>query len=478
MIPFVCEQQPWHQTMSAGPLLGIALAAVVIILVAVIYFRLHAFLTLAVVSIVTAVATGIPSGQLLPTLLSGFSSTLGSVALLVGIGAMLGKLVEVSGGAKVLADGMVNTFGDDRAPLALGVASLFMGFPIFFDAGFIVMLPVILAVAARLNGSVILYALPSAAAFSVMHVFVPPHPGPVGAGAIVQANMGLVLIIGLIVAIPTFYLSGVVWSKIAAKRHHITMPQLFSPVKDETLPQKLPPMGLVIFTLVLPALLIFVNTGLNTLVQTGAIASVETDATTHARVASSGVINALMQLGQTPIALLIATLVAMIILGRYINTDKTGIEKIMDSALGPVCSVILVTGAGGMFGGVLRASGIGTALADAMKGLGIPVILGAYLVAVALRLAQGSATVALITSVSLMAPAVQATDLSSVGVACIVLAASAGSVFASHVNDSGFWLIGRLLDMDVKTTLATWTVQQTLQSVFGFAFVALIYVVL
>lgn len=151
MIPFVREQQQWQQTMSAGPLLGIALAAVMIILVAVIYFRLHAFLTLTVVSILTAVATGIPSGQLLPTLLSGFSSTLGSVALLVGIGAMLGKLVEVSGGAKVLADGMVNTFGQDRAPLALGVASLFMGFPIFFDAGFIVMLPVILAVAARLT---------------------------------------------------------------------------------------------------------------------------------------------------------------------------------------------------------------------------------------------------------------------------------------------------------------------------------------
>lgn len=311
-----------------------------------------------------------------------------------------------------------------------------------------------------------------------MHVFVPPHPGPVGAGAIVQANMGLVLIIGLIVAIPTFYLSGVVWGKIAAKRYHVTMPQLFSPVKDEALPQKLPSMGLVIFTLILPALLIFVNTGLNTLVQTGVIESVETDATTHARVASSGVINTLMQLGQTPIALLIATVVAMVILGRYINADKTGIEKIMDSALGPVCSVILVTGAGGMFGGVLRASGIGTALADAMRDLGIPVILGAYLVAVALRLAQGSATVALITSVSLMAPAVAAADLSSVGVACIVLAASAGSVFASHVNDSGFWLVGRLLEMDVKTTLATWTVQQTLESVLGFAFVALIYVVL
>ncbi len=149
----------------------------------------------------------------------------------------------------------------------------------------------------------------------------------------------------------------------------------------------------------------------------------------------------------------------------------------MDSSLGPVCSVILVTGAGGMFGGVLRASGIGDALADVMRDLGVRLLLATYLVAVALRIAQGSATVALITSISLMAPAVAAASLSQLGVVCIVLAASAGSVMASHVNDSGFWLVGRLLGMDVKTTLRTWTVQQTIESLMGFALVSVVYVV-
>lgn len=472
---FLQASEPWEQTMGAGPLLAIAVAAIALILFAVIYLRLHAFVTLIVVSILTAVATGIPANQLLSTMTSGFSSTLGSVALLVGLGAMLGKLVEVSGGAKVLADAMINLFGEKRAPLALGIASLVMGFPIFFDAGFIVMLPVILAVGVRLGGNILLYAIPSAAAFSVMHAFVPPHPGPVGAGAIVQANMGLVLILGLVIAIPTFYVSGVIWGRLAAKYNNVKVPSIFAPVADDTLPKKLPPVALVLTALLLPALLIFLNTGLNALVQSDVIDSVVIDEVANTREATSGAIQALIQIGQTPIALLISTLVAMIILGRYINSDKNGTERIMDSALGPVCSVILVTGAGGMFGGVLRASGIGDALADIMDNLGIPLLLATYLIAVALRLAQGSATVALITAISLMAPAVTEASLSDLSVACIVLAASAGSVFASHVNDSGFWLVGRLLGMDVKTTLRTWTVQQAIESVMGFVLVAVIF---
>lgn len=465
----------WQQTMSAGPLLGIAAAAIAVILIAVIVFRLHAFLTLIVVSVVTAIAAGIPASNVLPTLMNGFSSTLGSVALLVGLGAMLGKLVEASGGAKVLADAMINTFGEKRAPLALGIASLLMGFPIFFDAGLIVMLPVIFAVAHRLRGNIVLYAIPSAAAFSVMHVFLPPHPGPVGAGTILGANIGLIMIIGLIVAIPSFYISGVLWGNFIGKRTDVKLPKLFGSISDEDLPDKLPSVGLVISMLVLPAILVFFNTGLNTLVQAGMIAGHEVDEVKHTMAPDSQVVQLLLQVGQTPIALLISTLIAMVLLGSYIARDKTALEKVMDSALGPVCSVILITGAGGMFGGVLRTSGIGDALSSTMSDLGIPLLLATYLVSVALRLAQGSATVALLTSTALMAPAVEAAGMSSLGVVCIVLAASAGSVFASHVNDSGFWLVGRLMGMDVKTTLKVWTMQQTIESIVGFAIVAVIY---
>lgn len=465
----------WEQTLGATPLLLIAAGAVAIILVAIIVFRLHAFLTLILVSVITAFATGIPSGKIVETLTTGFGTTLGSVALLVGVGAMLGKLVEASGGAKVLADAMIRAFGEKRAPLALGVTSLFMGFPIFFDAGLVVMLPIIFAVARRLKGNVVLFVIPAAAAFSVMHVFLPPHPGPVGAGAILNANIGLIMIVGLLVALPSFYISGVLWARVISRRTHVELPSLFGKVDDSALGDKLPSVGEVVLMLILPALLVFMNTGLNTLVQTGTIAGHKPDPESATKVPDSQVVEILMQLGQTPIALLISALVATLVMGRYITRDGAQLEKIVDSALGPVCSVILITGAGGMFGNVLRTSGIGDALASTMESLGVPLLLAVYIVAVVLRLAQGSATVALLTATSLVAPAVAAAHLSPLGVACIVLAASAGSVFGSHVNDSGFWLVGRLTGMDVKTTLMVWTAQQTIESVVAFAFVAAIY---
>ncbi|MFN3867398.1 MAG: GntP family permease, partial [Demequina sp.] len=191
----------WTQTMAAGPLLGIAAGAIALILILVIKFKLHAFLTLIVVSLLTALVAGIPVGGIFDTLITGFGGTLGGVALLIGLGAMLGKLVEHSGGARVLAEKLVDMFGEKRAPFALGVASLIMGFPIFFDAGLIVMLPVIFAVARRLGGKDVLsYGLPAAAAFSVMHVFLPPHPGPVAATELYEANLGIVLIVGLLLA--------------------------------------------------------------------------------------------------------------------------------------------------------------------------------------------------------------------------------------------------------------------------------------
>lgn len=186
-------------------------------------------------------------------------------------------------------------------------------------------------------------------------------------------------------------------------------------------------------------------------------------------------VQALQLLGTSQIALLVTVLVALVVLGRARGIDGSALEKIVDKSLGPICSVVLITGAGGMFGGVLRASGIGGALSDSLGSLGIPVIFAAYLIAVILRVAQGSATVALVTAAGLVAPAVAAAGFSPLELACVVLATAAGSVFAGHVNDSGFWLVGRLMGMDVKTTLRTWTVQQALESVVAFAFVLALF---
>jgi len=452
------------QTLGAGPLLGIAAGAIALILILVIKFKVHAFLTLVLVSLVTAFATGLPPGALVNTLVSSFGSTLGSVALLIGLGAMLGKMVEHSGGARVLADRLVEVFGEKRAPFALGLASLIMGFPIFFDAGLIVMLPIIFAVARRMGGTnVLLYGIPAAAAFSVMHVFVPPHPGPVAATELYGANLGLVLLVGLVIAFPLWYVAGYLWGKFVAARYILPVPALFGSIDDDQ-PKNPPKVSTVAAMLLLPLLLIFMNTGLDFLNAAGVVNS---DEQTWVQVLSV--------FGSSPVALLISVLVATAVLGHRRGENGSALEKVLDSALGPVCSVILITGAGGMFGGVLRASGIGDALSDSLAGIGIPVVLAAYLIAVILRVAQGSATVALVTTAGLMAPAVATGGFSALEVVAITLASAAGSVFAGHVNDSGFWLVGRLMGMDVVTTLKTWTVQQSIESLLGFGLVMIVY---
>ena len=450
--------EEWTQTLGAPALLGIAVAAVAVLLFLIIKLRMHAFVALVLVSLLTAFAAQIPPGEIVGVLTEGFGGTLAAVALLVGLGAMLGRLVETSGGAQALSDTLVSRFGDARAPLALGVASLIFGFPIFFDAGLVVMLPIVFAVARRIGAPVLVFGLPVAGAFSVMHVFVPPHPGPVAAAELLGANIGFVLIAGLIVAVPTWYVTSYLFGTWAGHRFPLPVPDFLSGGPQDDDPPRTPPStGTIIGLLLLPLLLIFINTGLDMARGAGLV---------DADVSWYGILSTI---GSTPVALLISVIVAAIVLGNRRGVGKSALEKTLDSALGPVASVILITGAGGMFGGVLRASGIGDALADTLEDIGLPVILAAFLIALLLRIAQGSATVALITAAGLVQPAVEAGGFSEFQLAAIVIATAAGSVAASHVNDSGFWLVGRLMDMDVKTTLKTWTVLETLIAFMGFA---------
>ncbi len=430
---------------------------ILLLLVLIIKFKVHAFVALLIVSLLTALVTGIPIDKILPTLLGGFGSTLASVALLVGLGAMIGRLLEITGGAKVLADTLINKFGEKRAPLALGIASLLFGFPIFFDAGLVVMLPIIFSVAKQFGGSVIRYAFPAAGAFAVMHAFLPPHPGPVAAGDLLGANIGLLVLVGLICAIPTWYISAYLFGTYLGKKIHLDLPKAFLNANaiSETATQNPPSFGKVLLILLLPLCLIMLDTGLNTLsvakVIDGSQLWVET----------------LRFFGKTPIALLITLIVAIILLKGQRSYEQ--IEKICDNALGPICAIVLVTGAGGMFGGVLRASGIGDVLAEMLSDTGMPIIVAAFIISLALRIAQGSATVALTTTSALIAPTVAAaTGLSSFDLCFIVIAIASGATAFSHVNDSGFWLVSRFLEMDTKTTLKTWTVMETLIGFVGF----------
>ena len=471
--------------LSAGPLLLIAAAAVAVLLFLIMKLKLHAFLALVLVSLLTALATRIPLEDVVTTLTGGFGTTLASVALLVGLGAMLGRLLEHSGGAQVLADSLIGRFGEKRAPLARGVAALLFGFPIFFDAGLVVFLPIVFTVARRLGGSLLTYGLPVAGAFAVMHAFVPPHPGPVAAAELIGADIGLVLVFGLVVGLPTWYLGGYLFGLWAGRRYDVAVPHILDDAAARTADDEpdpsvqgtspgiastggratetatrpaLPRFGTVVGILLLPLVLIFLNTGLSTLASAGAVAE------------DSLLVRAGQLIGATPVALLITVLVAMVVLGVRRGESGAQVESIVNSALGPVCAIILITGAGGMFGGVLRASGIGQALADVLGDIGLPVIVAAFVISVLLRVAQGSATVALTTAAGLMAPVVEATEgLSQVDLALIVIAIAGGATVLSHVNDSGFWLVSRFFRMDEKTTLKTWTVMETLLGTVGFA---------
>jgi GntP family gluconate:H+ symporter len=479
--------EPVHST---GVLLLIAAVAVVLLLFLIMKVKLHAFISLVLVSVVTAVAAGIPLVDVPTALLTGFSTTVGSVALLVGFGVMLGRLLEVTGGAQVLADTLVNRFGEKRAPFALGVAALVFGFPIFFDAGLVVFLPIILTVARRFGGSLLYYALPAAGGFAAMHALVPPHPGPVAAATVLGGDVGIVLLVNLPIALVSWYVGSYLVSRFLAARFDVQLPDLLfgevnggrpdadgatdhetdpgarpsadgaSLTTERTRTTTAPAFGTVLSLLLLPLVLISFNTVLTTLVSAGSLSE------------GQGWVELLQLVGNTPVALLITLLAAIAVLGRR-EGSMADTTTILDQALGPICSIILITGAGGMFGGVLRTSGIGGALTSSLSDLGLPLLLQAFLIATALRVAQGSATVALTTASGLIAS--QAADLGGMQIALLVTAIAAGATVLSHVNDSGFWLVSRFFNMDEKTTLKTWTVMETTLGTAAFAIAALLW---
>ncbi len=449
---------------GSATLLLIAALAVAVLLVLIIVLRMHAFVALVLVSLGTAVAAGVPVADVPAISIAAFGSTLGSVALLVGLGVMIGRLLEVTGGAQVLADTLISRFGEKRAPLALGIAALLFGLPIFFDAGLVVFLPIIFSVARRFGGSVLMYALPAAGAFAAMHAIVPPHPGPVTAATELGASIGLTLLVGIVVALLAWFVGVYLVTTSWLGKVQVPIDDSVLTGGREVDEGHRPAFAHVLGILLLPVLLIAGNTILTTLRTNGSIAD------------EGGLVDAVIFIGQTPVALLIALLVATYTLAIK-HHSRAEIESLLNDALGPICAIILITGAGGMFGGVLRASGIGEALSDSLADLGLPLIVSAFVIATILRVAQGSATVALTTTAGLLSAAVVEADPSSLQKVALVLAIAAGATVLSHVNDSGFWLVGRFFGMDVKTTLRTWTVLETTLGVSIFVLALGVWVV-
>jgi GntP family gluconate:H+ symporter len=456
----------WLQHDTAG-LLTLAAVSIAVLLLLIIQLKVEPFIALIVVSVAVALVAGIPVSELVGTpaksgdslLEKGFGSILGHITVIIGLGTVLGAMLERSGGADVLTTRLLNLFGPKGAPLAMGVTGLVLGIPVFFDIGIFILAPLVYVAAKRGGKSLVLYAMPMLAGLSMTHAFLPPHPGPVAAAGLLSVSLGWIIIMGLACGIPAWLVSGVAWGAWIGKRVQVEVPDEFVPEEDEVDKANPPSLLLIGVIILVPMLLILAATVADVVLDGGRLLSV------------------LTLIGNPAIALTIAVALALYLLGIRRGISAQELAKISGVSLRPVGMILLVVGAGSFFGAVLRATGIGDALADSMTAIGLPVIVSAYLISCALRLAQGSATVAIVTTAGIIEASVADGSYSPAQIALIVVAVSAGSIIASHVNDGGFWIVSRYFNMSVKDTLKTWTVLETILSVVGFAMAGLIWLV-
>jgi Gnt-I system low-affinity gluconate transporter len=388
---------------------------------------------------------------------------LGFIAIVVGIGAIFGEILQVSGGAEALSRTMLRKFGEERSSWALMTTGFIIAIPVFLDVGFIILVPMAYALSRKTGRSVLYYAIPLLAGLAVTHAFVPPTPGPIAVAEIIDAQLGWVILFGFIVGFPTAVIAGPYFGRYIAKKIHIDPPDITVEQKmlAENNQDDLPSFTWVVFLIALPLVLILMST----------IADL---AITSAWLPDNRLMEIIRFLGHPFIALLIATLAAMYVLGVKRNYTGNQLMQVANKALGPAGLIILVTGAGGVFKQILVDSGVGAALAETVSNKNIPPVVLAYLLAVIIRLTQGSATVAMITAAGMVAPVIQVVGTGEMGKALVVLAIAAGATTFSHVNDSGFWLVGKYLNMTEKQTLRSWSVMETIISVVGFALVLLL----
>lgn len=444
--------------MSPFALILLAASGVALLLFLVIVVRLQAFIALLVVSLVVAVLGGIPVEEIADAIREGMGGTLGYIAIVVGVGAMFGEMLQVSGGAERIASTLLGRFGEGRAPWALALTGLIVAIPVFFDVALILFIPLVYSLGRRTGKSLLYYAIPLVAGIAVAHSFIPPTPGPVAVAALLGADLGWVILFGFLAGVPATIVGGLFFGRYIAGRIHLDVPdymEVEAPVPERA-ERDLPGFGLVVGIIATPLVLILLNTALGVLLP------------------EESELRAWMSfLGHPFTALILAALIAFYVLGTRRGYTRAEVQEIATKSLEPVGLIILVTGAGGVFGRVLIATGIGEALAEVMAASNLPFLLLAFLIAATVRVSQGSATVSMVTAAGLMAPVVEAGAFSPPLVGLTTIAIASGATVLSHVNDSGFWLVSRFLGMPEEDTLRSWTVMMTILGLTGLAMVFL-----
>jgi GntP family gluconate:H+ symporter len=434
---------------SSALLLIVAFASVALVVLLITWAKMPAFLALATGSLFVGLAAGMPLGDIPRAFQSGVGDTLGFVAMVIGLGTVIGKLLAESGGAAVVAGALTRALGERRLDWALMLSGFIVGLPVFFQVGLVLLAPVMFTLHRQTGTPLLRLGLPLVAGLSTAHGLVPPHPGPLAAIERLGADPGLTLLYSLIVGLPVAIVSGPVFARWITRRVVAEPGAMAEQFAGESTASRAPSLGVTLLTILMPVLLMLA----------AALAQAALP---------PGQPRAAIELVGTPLmAMLLSTLLALLTFGRACGFDRARILRFAEESLPPIAGVLLVVGAGGGFGRVLDAAGVDTAIAQAMGGLRLsPLVLG-WVIASLLRVSVGSATVSVVTAASIIAPILG--GFPDVNRELLVVAIGAGSLIAGHVNDGGFWLVKEYLNMTVQQTLMTWTVLETIVAVVSLA---------
>ncbi len=436
--------------MAGGDLLILlTLGSIALLLFLILVLRLHAFLALLLTSMALGLACGMEPVKVLKSIQSGFGEALGFIAIVIALGAIIGKFLEHSGGGRALAEWMLRQSGREQAAWAVLGSAFLIGLPIFFEVGFIILVPVAWSLAKESGKSLLYFGLPMAAALTVTHAMVPPHPAPAAAAQLLEANLGRVILFGIALSIPMAISGGIFYALWIAKRLFIPVPAHAAAGAPSKPGPAAPGVAVVVLLVTLPVVLIFA-------------ASISEMAESRSRTVFGF-------LGHPFVALSVTTLIALYIFGFRRGLDRNAVYRMATESLGPVGTLLAIIGGGGAFKQVIIDSGVGPYAGNLLASSGVSPLILAYLTAAAMRIAQGSATVAIITAAGIVAPIVK--GIPGYSPEILVLALCCGGTVLSHVNDAGFWLVNESFGMTVSQTLRSWTVMKVITSVVGIAIV-------
>jgi len=449
---------------EASHLILVTFLSIGLLLYLVLRVKLHPFLSLLITAMFLGVTSGMPLSKVNTAIQNGLGGTLGFVATVVGIGGIFGQILEASGGTEAIARNLIRRFGKDKAHWSLVMAGFLIAIPVYFDVGFIILVPVVYALAKDTKRSTLFYAIPLLAGLAVTHTFVPPTPGPVAVADMLGADLGWVILIGSLIGLPVAILAGPVFGSYISKKIDVAPPKHMMEELNNGTEQSecsLPSFTAVATIIGMPLLLMVVKSVIELLIKLGYM--------------QEGIVYDIsVFVGHPFTALIIATLMAAYFLGTRRGFTRKQLLDVSAKALAPAGMIILIIGSGGAFKEMLIQSGVGNVLAEGISATKLPPIVLAFIIAAAVRITLGSATVSMITAAGIIGPILEAYTLSEIHLALIVLSIASGATILSHVNDSGFWLVGKYLGLTEMQTLRSWTVMETIIALGGFGIALLL----